>query len=75
VALDEVLSRYTDPLDERRHLRVIRGATSWAMAPERVVGAVGGADRLRGVDRPRRWLLPTVLAVLVIIVVIGALFT
>jgi len=27
------------------------------------------------VDRPRRWLLPTVLAVLVLIVIVGALLT
>ncbi|MER6827689.1 hypothetical protein ABT352_17035 [Streptosporangium sp. NPDC000563] len=32
-----------------------------------------GRARLQGVDRPRRWLLPTVLALLVLLVVIGAL--
>ncbi|NYF43130.1 hypothetical protein HDA43_005331 [Streptosporangium sandarakinum] len=29
--------------------------------------------KLQSVDRPRRWLLPTVLALLVLLVVIGAL--
>ncbi|MEO3809418.1 hypothetical protein ABGB17_10510 [Sphaerisporangium sp. B11E5] len=32
-----------------------------------------GAARLHCVDRPRRWLLPLVLALLVLIVVAGAL--
>ncbi|MBB5627046.1 hypothetical protein BJ981_002745 [Sphaerisporangium krabiense] len=33
------------------------------------------AARLQDVDRPRRWLLPAVLALLVAIVVVGALLT
>jgi hypothetical protein len=36
---------------------------------------VSGPTRLQYVDRPRRWLLPTVLAVLVLIVVIGAVLS
>ncbi|WP_281356384.1 hypothetical protein [Acrocarpospora macrocephala] len=32
-----------------------------------------GAVRLVGVDRPRRWLVPAVLGLLVLIVVLGAL--
>ncbi|MDP9864682.1 hypothetical protein J2S55_003948 [Streptosporangium brasiliense] len=35
---------------------------------------MGGA-KLQGVDRPRRWLLPTVLALLVLLVVIGTLLS
>ncbi|MGC5015959.1 hypothetical protein ACLQ2R_34785 [Streptosporangium sp. DT93] len=36
-------------------------------------GHTAGRARLQGVDRPSRWLLPTVLVLLVLLVVIGAL--
>ncbi len=32
-----------------------------------------GLARLNAVDRPRRWLLPTVLGLLMLLVVVGAL--
>ncbi|MFF4412313.1 hypothetical protein ACFYY8_07250 [Streptosporangium sp. NPDC001559] len=42
--------------------------------PWRLRHPTGGA-KLQSVDRPRRWLLPVVLALLVLLVVIGALVT
>jgi hypothetical protein len=43
------------------------------LAPAKIFGTYPGPDRLRAVIRTNRWLLPAVLAILVVGAVIGAL--